>query len=92
MLLATSDAGGHWQAQMVQTASKIPQAFMDVYFLDRQRGWAVGAGGRVIATDDGGNHWRVQREQSTDHPVEVLMSVHLPILRMAWQSVQKGKS
>ena len=30
---------------------------MDVWFQDRNRGWAVGAFGSLLRTDDGGEHW-----------------------------------
>jgi photosystem II stability/assembly factor-like uncharacterized protein len=29
-----------------------------VYFLDENRGWAVGGKGTILATDDGGNQWQ----------------------------------
>lgn len=33
--------------------------FLDVHFLDRNRGFAVGAYGLLFRTDDGGNEWRI---------------------------------
>jgi len=35
-------------------------AFLDVWFQDADRGWAVGAFGAFIGTTDGGQHWRDQ--------------------------------
>jgi len=31
-----------------------------VFFLDGQRGWAVGSHGTILATQDGGKHWTSQ--------------------------------
>jgi hypothetical protein len=33
--------------------------FLDVHFVDRNRGFAVGAYGLLFRTDDGGNEWRI---------------------------------
>ncbi len=35
--------------------------FMDVWFQDANRGWAVGAFGTLVATEDGGQHWVSQQ-------------------------------
>ena len=32
----------------------------DVYFVDKNHGWAVGDSGTIIATMDGGNTWKIQ--------------------------------
>jgi len=41
--------------------------FLDVHFLDRQRGFAVGAYGLLFRTDDGGEKWRIAID-SLDNP------------------------
>lgn len=43
--------------------------FMDTWFQDRMRGWAVGAFGALAATEDGGQHWRAQQDL-VDNPDE----------------------
>ena len=43
--------------------------FMDVWFQDASRGWAVGAFGTLVTTEDGGEHW-VNREKVVDNPDE----------------------
>ncbi len=43
--------------------------FMDVWFQDVNRGWAVGAFGTLVATDDGGQHW-VSQQPKLDNPDE----------------------
>jgi len=35
---------------------------MDIWFQDRERGWAVGAFGTLLATRDGGKHWGSQSD------------------------------
>ncbi|MBI5256718.1 MAG: PKD domain-containing protein [Burkholderiales bacterium] len=49
----TANMGWCWQAPL-------PDGLRtdDVFFLDAQRGWAVGEGGRVWASSDGGEHWQ----------------------------------
>lgn len=37
-----------------------------VYFLDAQRGWAVGSGGALLHTEDGGETWVVMRRPTRD--------------------------
>lgn len=34
---------------------------MDIWFLDADTGWAVGAFGTLVYTDNGGQHWHTQR-------------------------------
>ena len=52
----------------------------DVFFLDPDRGWAVGDRGVIWATEDGGRHWRLQ-----DSPVNCrLESVHFVDEKHGW--------
>jgi photosystem II stability/assembly factor-like uncharacterized protein len=37
-----------------------------VFFLDEQRGWAVGGKGALLATGDGGAHWRTLKRPTDD--------------------------
>lgn len=37
-----------------------------IFFLDQNRGWAVGSKGTLLATLDGGNSWQVKPSPSTD--------------------------
>jgi len=43
--------------------------FMDVWFQDTNRGWAVGAFGALVTTEDGGQHW-VNQDSKLDNPDE----------------------
>ncbi len=47
----------------------LPPPLMDVWFLDQNRGWAVGAFGTLLTTDDGGQHW-VGQPALVDNPDE----------------------
>src|SRR5512143_2778893 len=37
-----------------------------VFFLDENRGWAVGSKGTLLATMDGGNNWQTKSQPTTD--------------------------
>src|SRR6185369_2563043 len=49
-----------WERQRTGTLAWLHS----VYFLDRNRGWAVGSKGTLLATDDGGKSWQ-QRTSAT---------------------------
>lgn len=80
VVLHTADAGATWSLQ--PTGQPLP--LHGVYFLNEQRGWAVGDLGLILTTSDGGKTWKAQRQggkraaaslvhaQSTDLPLDVL--------------------
>ena len=47
--------------------SAVTSNLQSVFFLDSQRGWAVGGGGTVLSTQDGGNRWQAQTSNSSSH-------------------------
>jgi photosystem II stability/assembly factor-like uncharacterized protein len=49
-VLRTDDGGRTWQPQVANTTAQLN----DVYFVDSQRGWAVGNGGIIIHTSTAG--------------------------------------
>lgn len=51
LVLKSVDGGASWGTQVSNTA----QTLNDVWFVDELRGWAVGAGGRILHTSNGGN-------------------------------------
>lgn len=57
-VLATTDAGATWALQ--PTGHTTP--LHGVFFLDSQRGWAVGDLGAILSSNDGGKTWKVQRQ------------------------------
>ena len=60
-LLPTAFASGAWQRQQTGSMAWLHSLF----FLDQNRGWAVGSRGTMLATTDGGTHWT-----SLVHPSE----------------------
>jgi photosystem II stability/assembly factor-like uncharacterized protein len=50
-------------AELTLTEAVFTSAFMDIWFQDANRGWAVGAFGKFVATDDGGIHWHSQLDK-----------------------------
>tara|TARA_R110001592_G_scaffold363371_1_gene685543 strand:+ start:160513 stop:161649 length:1137 start_codon:yes stop_codon:yes gene_type:complete len=57
-ILYSDDDGQRWQQAMVPTT----QMLTSVYFLNSQRGWAVGHDGLILVSDDSGENWRIQRD------------------------------
>jgi photosystem II stability/assembly factor-like uncharacterized protein len=58
LVFHSPDGGQSWQAYRTDSFAPINSLF----FLDENRGWAVGALGTILATRDGGRSWRVQRQ------------------------------
>jgi photosystem II stability/assembly factor-like uncharacterized protein len=56
-------------AELALEEAVFTSPFMDVWFQDANRGWAVGAFGTLVATENGGQHW-VGREKIVDNPDE----------------------
>jgi photosystem II stability/assembly factor-like uncharacterized protein len=59
-ILATSDGGAHWTAQVSSTDENLES----VSFIDSLHGWASGWDDTVIATSDGGAHWATLQTSS----------------------------
>ena len=51
-----------------------------VFFLDQQKGWAVGGAGALLATIDGGQTWQVMRRPTED----ALLDVYFADERRGW--------
>ncbi len=65
MLLATcghSAFAGKWTKQKSGTLAWLHA----VYFLNQQRGWAVGGSGALLSTTDGGENWKAMRQPTED--------------------------
>jgi photosystem II stability/assembly factor-like uncharacterized protein len=67
-ILATTDGGATWSAQL-----NIPVSVYDMAFLDKLTGWASGSNGIIYHTADGGRSWNKQRTEIelTDGPVDL---------------------
>lgn len=58
-VLFSDDQGRHWQPSGAVPSQQLLTA---VYFVDADRGWAVGHDAQILATQDGGIHWSLQFE------------------------------
>lgn len=58
VVLHSPDRGGNWKLQ--RTGQPLP--LNGLFFVDGQRGWAVGELGLILHTSDGGETWKVQRQ------------------------------
>src|SRR5207248_1095754 len=56
-VLHSPDQGATWEVQ--KTGQPLP--LHGVFFLDGQRGWAVGEFGCILGTTDGGKTWKAQQ-------------------------------
>ena len=78
-------AGTDWQQLRAQPASTLPEmladaALHDIFFLDADRGWAVGDRGVIWMSEDGGRRWRL-----ADSPVNCsLQSIHFVDDQNGW--------
>lgn len=77
-VLATTDGGKTWTNQTPKTITK--DAFHAVFFINRTKGWLVGAGGTILATQDGGTNWSAQNSRTTTD----LRSVHFVNETVGW--------
>ena len=65
-VLLSTDAGKTWVQKIVPTRTLLTA----VFFLNEQRGWAVGHDQTIMTTADGGQSWQLQHEdRSEDRPL-----------------------
>ncbi|HEX8920390.1 MAG TPA: YCF48-related protein, partial [Pyrinomonadaceae bacterium] len=69
-LLPTAFAAGAWTKQRSGSLAWLHA----VYFLDENRGWAVGGRGALLSTNDGGDTWRLSRRPTEDALRDVYFS------------------
>lgn len=58
----TTDGGKTWLLQFKKTGGErgISNDLQDIYFINSDTGWVVGANGLVLHTEDGGKNWNKQ--------------------------------
>ncbi|MDI6766737.1 MAG: YCF48-related protein [Bacteroidota bacterium] len=81
-IYATIDGGVTWQAQTIEPGVRF--GIMDIYFVDKKNGWAVGGSstiwdaGIILNTTDGGKYWKINEHPSgvTGYAVYFTDSLH----------------
>ena len=79
-LWSTEDAGVNWillLPGLPSIPSSQPQAYWDLFFVDRNRGWVIGDS--IWTTDDGGKNWHTQPTTETG-----FRSVHFVSPKSGW--------
>lgn len=64
VIIHSADGGSNWERQY--HAPEREQPFLDVLFLDQERGFALGAYGLFMKTNDGGESWTEGRVSEID--------------------------
>jgi photosystem II stability/assembly factor-like uncharacterized protein len=67
---------GGWMRQRVGSLAWLHA----VFFLDENRGWAVGSKGTLLATIDGGNSWQIKSQPTVD----VLRDIYFTDAQNGW--------
>jgi photosystem II stability/assembly factor-like uncharacterized protein len=75
VILRSSNGGRTWERQFVDQG----HWFYDVFFLDRQTGWACGDNGLVLRSTDSGHSW-----------VKQLTSIRSPLIKIQFVNGQFG--
>lgn len=74
--------GGAWKRQPTGTLAWLHS----VFFLDQNRGWAVGSKGAFLFTDDGGKNWKAKPRPSED----ILRDIYFADERNGWVVVERN--
>lgn len=80
-VLRTQNGGAYPEQQL-----KVSGPLNAVYFVNQQKGWVVGSGGRLMRTEDGGNNWQVEVLPGVD----TLYSVKFVTTQKGWVSGTGG--
>jgi photosystem II stability/assembly factor-like uncharacterized protein len=76
VFVASANAQGAWKKQRSGSLAWLHA----VYFLDENKGWAVGGRGVLLTTDDGGKLWRLSPRPTED----ALRDVYFSDVRNGW--------
>lgn len=76
------DGGNSWQTFRTKVSTPIESLF----FLDEQRGWAVGALGTILATRDGGRTWQ---QQQTGGNAAAMLAIFSEPERVPWEAIAR---
>lgn len=84
----TASGGSTWNVQhQIRSQSKKPPGILDLYFVSKTEGWAVGGKGTVLWTENGGGHWENFRDLSDKH----LWGVHFVDSEHGWIVGEEGE-
>jgi photosystem II stability/assembly factor-like uncharacterized protein len=88
LVLHSADGGASWETFRTDQTAPLKA----LYFLDDQRGWAVGALGTILNTRDGGRTWLVQRQGGRRAAILALFSrpERVPLEILARESGSEG--
>lgn len=82
----TTDAGNTWQFDLELAGSTLH----GLWFIDSERGWAVGGWGMIFYTSDGGNNWTLQQQVVVNYDKPGLESVCMINENEGWIVGRKG--
>jgi photosystem II stability/assembly factor-like uncharacterized protein len=80
VLLASCVSGARASSAWARQQSNTMAWLHAVYFLDEQRGWAVGSSGALLRTEDGGRTWASMRRPTED----ALRDLYFADERLGW--------
>jgi photosystem II stability/assembly factor-like uncharacterized protein len=85
--LAAQEDTGLRRRQWRRIEAPVNAKFETLFFLDAQRGWALGRQGVVIATTDGGKSWQLMRDRDDKDGVFVYEHLYFKDARTGWIGV-----
>lgn len=84
----TGSGGNSWSVQYQERAvGKKPSGILDLYFITKTEGWAVGGFGTILHTQNGGGQWEKIKTYSDIH----LWGVHFVDTEHGWIVGQEGE-
>ncbi len=71
-ILKTTDGGNTWNTVYGGNINYLGKVWEDIFFVNYNHGWAVGAKGDIIHTADGGNTWVSQNAPDTSYTLKAV--------------------
>lgn len=83
----TASGGATWNVQHQIRSQSRPPGILDLHFVSKTEGWAVGGKGTVLWTQNGGGRWENIQDLSDKH----LWGVHFVDLQRGWIVGEEGE-
>ena len=83
----TASGGATWNVQHQIRSQSKPPGILDLHFVSKTEGWAVGGKGTVLWTENGGGHWESFLDLSDKH----LWGVHFVDPEHGWIVGEEGE-